>query len=547
MPLSQVNFPHKAPTFGFLPATGQGSVTAVGNVFFVDSGSPNAANATGNGKRPDKPFSTIDYAVGQCTANNGDVIFVAPGHTEDMAAAGSLDLDVAGVRIVGLGNGRERPTITYSATAGDIDVDAANVTLENFFIDVTGIDAVTGAIDVNAADFTLQGCEILMADSGGQATRCVVGATEADRMRIVGNVVRSTTAGAASFVNLVGTADGTEIAYNHIYGDFSVAAIENATSNVLTNVKIHHNYIQNDNNGNWAIELVSATTGVIHDNHIVTDAIATAVDWGACAAFNNLYFDDGDTDSNGTEIPTAQTTGGMDLVTIGDRLGADADTSSISAALFGSAGIATWPASAAPANGVSIAEAIRYIDDALQGSNGVVTWASGAAPANGVSIAEGLRYVSEILSGVSVARNPILGIKVNKTGATLPATTTQNIFTISGGRVLVTSLTGEVTTVVQAQACNLSVNLVTDVGGDIVLASTVDINADEAGTLYVVEGDGTALVPQSSGAVLNSSGSGPMILAEGTINIQTSATNTGATAWELWYFPLDTGATVASA
>src|SRR3990167_5475254 len=185
MPLSQVNFPHKAPTFGFLPSTGFGGVVAVGNVFFVDSGSPNRANTTANGKRPDKPFSTIDYAVGQCTANNGDVIFVAPRHTEDIPAAGTIDLDVAGIRVVGLGNGRERPTITYSAD-GDIDVDAANITLENFFIDVTGVDAVAGAIDVNAADFTLQDCEILMADSGGQATRCVVGATAAVRLRVIG-------------------------------------------------------------------------------------------------------------------------------------------------------------------------------------------------------------------------------------------------------------------------------------------------------------------------------------------------------------------------
>ena len=413
MPLSQVNFPHKAPTFGFLPATGQGSVTALGNVFFVDSGSANAANATGNGKRPDKPFSTIDYAVGLCTANNGDVIFVAPGHTEDMAAAGSLDLDVAGIRVVGLGNGRDRPTITYSATAGDIDVDAANITLENFFIDVTGIDAVTGAIDVNAADFTLRDCEILMADSGGQATRCVVGATEADRMRVIGNVVRSTNAGAASFVNLVGTADGTEIAGNHIYGDFSVAAIENATSNVLTNVKIHHNYIQNDNNGNWAIELVSATTGVIHDNHVVTDAIATAVDWGACSAFGNFYFDDGDTDSAGTAIPTAQTTGGMDLVTIGDRLGADADTDAISAVLTGGAGVATWPTAAAYANAVNFAEVLGYIQDGVRRG-------SGTAMASNKSVADALGTDGTTITDSATS---VLGVIGSNTGTTAFAST----------------------------------------------------------------------------------------------------------------------------
>ena len=79
------------------------------------------------------------------------------------------------------------------------------------------------------------------------------------------------------------------------------------------------------------------------------------------------------------------------------------------------------------------------------------------------------------------------------------------------------------------------------------LASTLEINADEAGTVYGVEGDGTALVATSSGAFLQGASGGGMVVAEGTINITTSATNTGATSWEAWYIPLDNGATVASA
>ena len=50
-----------------------------------------------------------------------------------------------------------------------------------------------------------------------------------------------------------------------------------------------------------------------------------------------------------------------------------------------------------------------------------------------------------------------LGFRADKTSATLPASTTQNLFTIAGGRVLIKMLFGEVTTVVQAQACNLKV------------------------------------------------------------------------------------------
>ena len=56
--------------------------------------------------------------------------------------------------------------------------------------------------------------------------------------------------------------------------------------------------------------------------------------------------------------------------------------------LSGDSGITTWPASAAPANGVSLAEALRWLIDQIAGANGVVTFPAAAAPANGVSLAE---------------------------------------------------------------------------------------------------------------------------------------------------------------
>ena len=419
--MTTTNFPNGVSSFG-VPVLGPGSEPFSGHTFFVSSVASDGG-ANGNDGSYSSPLLTLAQAITNCVAGRGDVIYLMPSFALTVAAAGVV-LDKAGVTIRCLGNGRERPTFNFNALASDIDVTAANVTIDGAFFDMTVLDAVAAGIDVDAADFKLINCEFLMADSGGQATRAVVGATAADRLRILGCTVRSPNAGAASFVNLVGTADGTEIAYNHIYGDFSVAAIENAIANVNTNVNIHHNYIQNDNNGNWAIELVSATTGVISDNHVVTDAIATAVDWGSCAAFRNLYFDDGSTDSNGTEIPTAQTTGGMDLVTIGDRLGADADTDAIAAMLGGAAGIATIPAAAVPANAVNMFELLREIWAVLNGTaaneNGVQTFPSGAAAANNVSMAEVLRYIQDqVINGTGtalVANTSLYGLLGGATG-----------------------------------------------------------------------------------------------------------------------------------
>src|SRR3990167_3719431 len=281
--------------------------TYSGQVWWVDA----SGAQIGDGKF-NRPFATIDTAINHASA--GDTILVKAGHTETVTAAAGIDADVAGISIIGLGQGRRRPTISFSTAAGaDIDIDAANITISNMVFSMVGVAAVTGPIDVNAADFTLQGCEFIQSDATNQCERAVVGATAADRMRIVGNTFRSTTAGAVSAINLVGTADGTEIVGNHISGDYSTAAIENATGNVLTNAKIEDNYIRNDNAGDWAIELVSACTGTIRNNDVATDAIATAVDWGSCSAFGNKYFDLSDTDKNGTEIPVAVTVGGVSL------------------------------------------------------------------------------------------------------------------------------------------------------------------------------------------------------------------------------------------
>jgi L-asparaginase/Glu-tRNA(Gln) amidotransferase subunit D len=61
---------------------------------------------------PKQPAATLDGAIGKTTANNGDLILVHPGHSETLSAAAAITCDVAGVTIVGLGTGNNRPTFT---------------------------------------------------------------------------------------------------------------------------------------------------------------------------------------------------------------------------------------------------------------------------------------------------------------------------------------------------------------------------------------------------------------------------------------------------
>jgi hypothetical protein len=72
----------------------------------------------------------------------------------------------------------------------------------------------------------------------------------------------------------------------------------------------------------------------------------------------------------------------------------------------GDVAISTWPDAGAPGNGVSMAGALKWLNDAVQGGPGVVTYPAAAAPANGVSLAEVLRaiynlVVPNILTGVT--------------------------------------------------------------------------------------------------------------------------------------------------
>ncbi len=145
-------------------------------------------------------------------------------------------------------------------------------------------------------------------------------------------------------------------------------------------------------------------------------------------------------------------------------------------------------------------------------------------------------------------------VHVKRATATLPATTTQDIFAVNGGRIRVIGLFGVVTTIIQAQTTNLKVSVTaksgtsggSTVGTKVDIASNVDINALEVGGTVFVEGDGTALVKANAGAILNGTNTGVFIAPIGVINVETGATSTGSIQYELYYEPLDHAAVVTA-
>lgn len=138
------------------------------------------------------------------------------------------------------------------------------------------------------------------------------------------------------------------------------------------------------------------------------------------------------------------------------------------------------------------------------------------------------------------------GIKVSRATDTLPASTTEALFTIAGGRVLLLGIVGEVTTAIQNQACNTKLTANPTTGTDVDICAVLSIANDEVGCLYGITGlFSDAMVGSNAGAGVWPRN--PVVLPAGTLDLSTAATNTGSVKWDLWYVPLDTSATVTAA
>jgi len=233
-----------------------------GNVWFVDSGqTTTGADAVGYGRSPDKPVLTLDYAVGLCTASNGDVIYLMPGHAETIIADSGVDIDVAGVKVIGLGWGASRPTFTFTtAVTADFKLAAASIHVENILF-LGGVDALTGVVEISGADCVLKDCEYR--DVTGQATDVVITTATADRLLIEGyKHIGAAAAGANSAIAPVG-ADDLVIRDFLIYGNFAVGGIDFRTT-ASVRVEIYNGYIWTANAADICIvDTITASTGKI--------------------------------------------------------------------------------------------------------------------------------------------------------------------------------------------------------------------------------------------------------------------------------------------
>jgi len=225
------NLPNKIGGIPFLDKT---ELITSGRVFWVGSGtgSNSAANA---GRDPRLPLASIDYAIGLCTANKGDVIYVMPGHAETISAAAGINCDIAGISIIGLGNGTNRPLITLgTATTADFDINAANVLVKNLQF-TSAIDSLENFITVGANNATIEDCYFYTA-STYEAVCFINIETTFDDTTINRCVFKQGTdpGGTDAAVNTgaIYLVDSENVSINdcHFYGQFETAFIHNKTT-----------------------------------------------------------------------------------------------------------------------------------------------------------------------------------------------------------------------------------------------------------------------------------------------------------------------------
>lgn len=308
-----------------------GGDVGTGSVFYVDSNVTNEGDGTSWATAKD----TLDEAVALCTANRGDVIKVAQGHAETIgSAADDVDLDVAGIKVSGAGEGTLAPTFTWSGAgydvAGAFAVGAANITIENIRF-VAGVSDING-IDVEAAahNATFVNCTWPKPTTNSwEFLQAIEVADGANGLRVIGCEYYNDEAGAAAehFIDAGnGTAGpvGLQVVANIIKGDFTVSAIW--SDEPCDEAFIASNTITNHTTGQHCIEFTDSGTGYIAYNVLATDTAGTTLDPGSMSCSEN-YVSTG-VDTTGILVPASADTATVDAILV-DTAAIEIDTTQL--------------------------------------------------------------------------------------------------------------------------------------------------------------------------------------------------------------------------
>jgi hypothetical protein len=247
--------------------------TNPGKVFWVYNGTAlqehGRGGSDGNRGTYDSPFATLNYAVTQCVANRGDIIVIKPGHAENVSSATALAMNIAGVAVIGLGVGSNRPKFTLdTANTATIAVSAANVSFLNCQF-VANFLSIAACFTLSTAKwFTVQNCAFI--DTSGvldflNIVKSTGAANTVDGLSISNSNWNSLgTTSVNSFVLTANDIDSCSLIDNVISQVTTVdaAILLTVTAGVLTNLVCERNYgyRKNTTTANGSLINVGGTT-----------------------------------------------------------------------------------------------------------------------------------------------------------------------------------------------------------------------------------------------------------------------------------------------
>lgn len=292
-----------------------------GKIFYVDS---NVANE-GDGSSWDNALKTIDEAIGKCVDNRGDIILVAQGHqeTEATAATSLFTLDVAGVSIIGVGNGAHssvvangaattlnRPTLIIDKADATITISAANCRMSGFLIVSDIADVAVGVTVAATADGFIFDNNIFKDNAANLEFLVMLSiAAAAQDVQILNNKFYTTAAaGCNNAILLAGANTGLVIQGNYAFGKFATGCILGSAA-AQVGAFIADNILINAEAA-VAIALNTSSTGILARNLLGgTTSIADAMTGNnALWCFENYVT--GAVAKSGLLDPTADSDGG---------------------------------------------------------------------------------------------------------------------------------------------------------------------------------------------------------------------------------------------
>lgn len=271
--------------------TGPGSgPTLSGEVFYVHYTNGNNAYT---GESSDYPFKTLDFAIGKCTANQNDTIYILPGHTENLTLATSVNIDVNGINIIGLGEGNLIPKFSTTAAAGSITLAGTNCLVENIWVYSNFATGTTTGITVAAtADgSTLRRIRMSEAANTSEFLTWISVATTITDLTIEDCVLQGIIGGSdVNAIIFAGTSTDCKILRNYIYADCSGDLIDHNTG-ASTTLQVRGNRLINMDTGaaGDVISLKSDGTGYLTDNYGFYNKVDATVFTGAAAVWHQNY------------------------------------------------------------------------------------------------------------------------------------------------------------------------------------------------------------------------------------------------------------------